>query len=321
MLNASHLARVDVNLLVLFHVVLEEGNVGRAADRMQLTSSAVSHGLARLRRLLGDPLFLRTPKGIVPTARALALREPVAEILSLVQGVLRTAVPFDPATSSRRFVIGAPDAVLASTATSLVKRISAVAPGVDIGLTHLMPQPSGRPTDNPWEKCLNQIEQREVDVALLPIREVPPRFEAHWLYDEDFVVAMRKGHPFARDPTEANFCAAKHLLVSSSADPQGFVDQALHKRGRKRRVALTVPSFMVALEHVAHSDLLAALPRQIVRRHAVRFGLTSVELPLKRKADPVQAVTTKAALLDAGVAWLVETLVSLFATKASLTRV
>jgi DNA-binding transcriptional LysR family regulator len=179
MLNASHLARVDVNLLVLLHVVLEEGHVGHAAERLRLTSSAISHGLARLRRLLDDPLFLRTPKGIVPTARALALREPVAEILSLVQGVLRTAVPFDPATSSRRFVIGAPDAVLASTAALLLKRIRAMAPGIDIGLVHLMPQPRGRQTENPWGQCLNQIERREVDVAMLPIRELPLRFEAH----------------------------------------------------------------------------------------------------------------------------------------------
>jgi DNA-binding transcriptional LysR family regulator len=169
MLNAAHLARVDINLLVLFHVALEEGHVGRAAARLRLTSSAVSHGLARLRRLLDDPLFLRTPKGIVPTARALALREPVAEILALVPGVLHTAVPFDPATSRRRFVIGAPDAVLASSATTLLERIGAMAPGVDLGLLHLMPQRRERVTDNPWARCLDQIEQREVVVALLPV--------------------------------------------------------------------------------------------------------------------------------------------------------
>lgn len=315
MLNVAHLARVDINLLVLFHVVLEEGNVGRAAERLRLTSSAVSHGLARLRRLLDDPLVLRTPKGIVPTARALALRDPVAEILSLALGVLRTAVPFDPSTSKRRFVIGAPDAVLASTATTLVEHIAAKAPQVDIGLVHLMPRPRDRAADQPWARCLDQIEQREIDLALLPVREVPPRFQASWLYEEDFVVAMRRGHAFARRPTEANFCAAKHLLVSSGGDPHGFVDEVLGKRGRTRRVALTVPSFTLALEYVAHSDLLAALPRRLVGRHASRLGLTAVELPFKRRADPIQAVTTKAAMLDAGVGWLMATLVNLFATR------
>ena len=115
MLNTAHLVRVDLNLLVLFHVVLEEGHVGRAAVRLNLTPSAVSHGLARLRRLLSDPLFLRTPKGVVPTTRALALNEEISAILKGVQGVLNAAVPFDAATSQRRFVLGAPDAVLAAT--------------------------------------------------------------------------------------------------------------------------------------------------------------------------------------------------------------
>ena len=313
MLNASQLARVDINLLVLFHVVLEEGHVGRAAARLRLTSSAVSHGLTRLRRLLDDPLFLRTPKGIVPTARALALRAPVGDVLSLVMGVLHTATPFDPATSSRRFVVGAPDAVLASTAATLLEHIGAAAPRVDLGLMHLMPQQHERVKGKPWAQCFHQIEQRELDVALLPVRQVPPRFEAHRLYDEDFVVAMRKGHAFARKPTEANFCAAKHLLVASGGDPHGFVDEVLGKRGRARRVAVTVPSFAMALEYIAHGDLLATLPRRLVCQHGARFGLTAAELPFKRKPDSIQVVTTKAALLDAGVAWLVETLVRLFA--------
>ena len=109
MLNRIDLSRVDLNLLVVFGVVLEEGHVARAAGRLNLTPSAVSHALGRLRDLLNDPLFLRTPKGVVPTARALELGEPVAEILARVENVVASAVPFDPATGNRRFVIGAPD--------------------------------------------------------------------------------------------------------------------------------------------------------------------------------------------------------------------
>src|SRR5688500_2699385 len=111
MLNEIDLSRTDLNLLVLFEVVLGERHVGRAAERLNLSPSAVSHGLGRLRRLLNDPLFLRTPKGVVPTARALALAEPIAEALARVRGIVATAAPFDPATSARRFRIGAPDGV------------------------------------------------------------------------------------------------------------------------------------------------------------------------------------------------------------------
>ena len=108
MLNLAHLSRIDLNLLILFSVVLEEGHVTRAAKRLNLTPSAVSHGLGRLRRLLNDPLFLRTPRGVVPTDRASDLAAPVAEILARVGSVIATAVPFDPSTSRRRFKIGAP---------------------------------------------------------------------------------------------------------------------------------------------------------------------------------------------------------------------
>src|SRR5436190_23828643 len=109
MMNEINLARADLNLLALFEVIFSERHVGRAAARLNLTASAVSHGLGRLRQLLNDPLFLRTPKGVVPTARGIELAEPVAEILTRVRRVISTAEPFDPATSTRRFTIGAPD--------------------------------------------------------------------------------------------------------------------------------------------------------------------------------------------------------------------
>ena len=254
MLKLAHLDRIDLNLLVLFQAVFDERHVGRAAGRLNLTPSAVSHGLGRLRKLLNDPLFLRMPKGVVPTARALTLREPVAEILARVQNVLGSAAPFDPATTSRRFVVAAPDAVLASTTIPLLERIGAEAPHVDVGLIHVMPQRHAGSKEALWAGCLMMLENREVDLAMLPINQVPPRFEARRLYDEDFVVAMRKGHPFARAPTEAAFCAAEHLLVSLNGDPHGFIDEMLAKRGSRRRVVLTVPSFVMALTYLANSN-------------------------------------------------------------------
>src|SRR5215218_8072033 len=97
------LSRTDLNLLVLFEVVLQERHVGRAAERLNLSPSAVSHGLGRLRRLLNDPVFLRTPKGVVPTARALELAHPVAEVLAGARRVIASTAPFDPRTSTRAF--------------------------------------------------------------------------------------------------------------------------------------------------------------------------------------------------------------------------
>src|SRR5262245_60204578 len=131
-MNIIDLSRADLNLLVVFEAVLEERHVGRAADRLSLTSSAVSHGLGRLRALLDDPLFLRTPKGVVPTTRATEIAAPIADILARVRSVLSTAKPFDPRTAIRRFTIGAPDGVSAVVLRPLLDHLRLSAPGIDI---------------------------------------------------------------------------------------------------------------------------------------------------------------------------------------------
>lgn len=303
-MNESNLARADLNLLVLFQVVLQERHVTRAAERLRVTPSAVSHGLKRLRHVLNDPLFLRTPKGVVPTARASELAEPIADILARVAGVFAGAEPFDPATSTRRFTLGAPDAVSAVLLPALLTKLRSIAPRVDIGVRLLLPRHGGQPIERAWEPVLDELEARTIDIAIAPLAKVPIRFVAHTLYEEDFVVAMRKGHPFARRPTLTRYCEMQHVVVSMTGDPHGLFDEVLGKQKRQRRVALTVPNFMQALAHIAKTDLIAALPRRLVATYADQFGLTSTELPIARKPDGIRAVATEAALMDAGVAWL-----------------
>ena len=137
MLNQINLARIDLNLLVLFEVVLQERHVGRAAEKLNLSASAVSHGLGRLRRLLNDPLFIKTPKGVVPTARANELAAPIAELLGGARNVIAMASPFDPATSTRRFTLGAPDGASVVILPPLMSYIARNAPNVNIVVRHL----------------------------------------------------------------------------------------------------------------------------------------------------------------------------------------
>lgn len=305
MLKPAQLSRIDLNLLILFHVVHEEGHVARAAEKLNLTPSAVSHGLGRLRRLLNDPLFLRNPKGVLPTARAIELAGPIADILVRAEALIARAEPFDAARSRRRFTIGAPDAISAVLLKHLLESFGRQAPGIDIGLVQLLPRHRGRPTSQVWQNTLNELESSSLDIAILPIDDVPPRFVAHKLFDEDFVVTMRKGHPFVRNPTLERYCSKMcHLLVSLSGDAHGVVDEALAQQGLSRRVALTVPSFMMALSTLAETDLLGTLPRHLVANRAKQFGLVTVELPVLRRRDPVCAIASKAAMMDAGVAWL-----------------
>jgi DNA-binding transcriptional LysR family regulator len=303
MLNQIDLSRADLNLLVLFEVVRNERHVGRAAERLNLSPSAVSHGLGRLRRLLNDPLFLKTPKGVVPAARADELAEPIADVLARAQRVIASAEPFDPKTSARRFALGAPDGISAVLLPPLLAEIQRVAPGIDIGVRHLLPQ-GGRTVARAWEPALADLDARATDIAILPLDDVPARFVERPLYEEEFAMAVRAGHPFAIAPTLDRYCRAQHLVVSLIGDAHGFVDDALAARGRSRRVALTVPNFMVALATVAETDLITAMPRRLLDMHAPRFGLTSIATPLPLPRFRVRAIASKAAMMDAGVTWL-----------------
>jgi DNA-binding transcriptional LysR family regulator len=310
MLNKIDLSRIDLNLLVLFDTVLRERNVGRAAAALNLTPSAVSHGLGRMRLMLGDPLFLRMPRGMAPTDRALALADPVADILARIRQVVTTAVPFDPAASTRRFMLGVPDAAAAVLIGPLLRDLGCSAPGIDIGLRQLLPAarlpgPSGA---GPWDEVFGDLDARSIDIAVLPVAAGPARFALRPVFEERFVVVSRAGHAFAAAPTLDAFCAANHLLVSLNGDRTGFVDLALAAQGRSRRVALTLPSFTMAPPVLADSDLIAALPSRFAAAVADRHGLAVTEFPLVGRTDALMAVTPRVALMDDGLAWLLDRL-------------
>ena len=295
MLNEIDLSRTDLNLLVLFEAIMQEKHVGRTARRLHLSPSAISHGLARLRRVLHDPLFLKHPKGVVPTDRAAELTTPIGDILERIRAVVASSEGFDAARSSRRFTIGAPDAVFAVVLPPLVAALSTRGPNIDLSVREILP-PS----------ALSDLDARHADLVIEPLAEVPPRFQAERLYDEDFVLAMRVGHPLRTRLTLDRYCAAKHVVVSTTGDPHGNVDLALKKLRRARRIAATVPNFLFAFAVVAESDLIAAVPRHS-RAYAKRFGVELVEPPPQlAPLTPlqVQVIATHAALADPGVAWL-----------------
>ncbi|MCG5486945.1 MAG: LysR family transcriptional regulator [Sinorhizobium meliloti] len=296
MLNEIDLSRADLNLLVLFETVLEERNVGRAAERLNLSASAVSHGLGRLRRLLNDPLFLKTPKGVVPTERARELAAPIGDILARVRSVISTAEPFEPARSRRRFTIGTSDG-FSVFLPPLLDEIARKAPSIDLVVRHMQ-----------METAFSDLDGRLIDIAIAPFYELPARFAAQRLYEEEFVVAARSGHPFSKKPTLENYCRMQHLLVAPRGDPSGVVDELLASRGLSRRVALAVPNFLLALDLLTKTELVCVLPKRFVEMHAARFAVGTAKLPLDLGASNIQAVVPKSALMDVGLVWLLDVL-------------
>jgi len=228
----------------------------------------------------------------VPTERAKELAQPVADILVRVRSVVGSAEPFDPARSARRFTIGTADG-FSVFLPPLLQEIARNAPGIDIVIKHMQ-----------RETSLADLDAKAIDVAVAPFDEVPARFGSRVLYEDDFVVTTRVGHPFLKAPTLKNYCRMQHLLVAPRGDPRGGLDEMLEERGLSRRVAVAVPNFMMALDVVGKTELISALPKRFVEMHAGHFGVAFTTLPLPFGQVDVLAVTPKAALADAGVLWL-----------------
>lgn len=304
MLNEIDLSRVNLNLLTVFEAVLAEKSIGRAADRLALTPSAVSHSVARLRDLFGDPLFGRNPRGVTPTSLALTLAGPIAAILGEVRGVLASTRPFDSARSTRRFAIGAPDAVIAVILPPLLDILRAQAPGIGIRTQELLPVASDRTQGQAWRRAIADLDAGALDMAIIPSADIPVRFHAWTAYEDDFIIAGRSAWANGEALSMEAYCAAGHVLVSQGGAGEGFVDEVLAAHGRRREVAVTVPNFMLALALVADSDLVVAVPRSLFAKHGARFALAMREPPVELGRGALRVLSPKAAMADGGIAWL-----------------
>lgn len=269
--------------------------MGRAAERLNLSPSAVSHGLSRMRRLLNDPLFVRHPKGLNPTERALQLEPLIADLLARARSVIGGALPFDPEHSECRFRLGTVDAIGSVIIPSLLSDLGRTAPRVTVGVTNVFPQ-----------EAVAALDAGRIDAALLPEFDYPARIAVTRLYPEDFVFAVRNGHPLSERPSLAEFAAGAHLLVSAEGARRGFVDDLLELHGLTRRIALTVPSFLWALAVVGETELIAAAPRALAVRHAARFGVQLREPPIPIQPDHICLIMPTAAAADPTMRWLAD---------------
>ncbi|TAL63949.1 MAG: LysR family transcriptional regulator [Burkholderiaceae bacterium] len=309
-MNLPNFRTIDLNLLRVFDEVMAERSLTRAARNLALTQPAVSNALRRLRETLGDDLVRRGGQGMVPTPRALALWPAVREALRQLQESLVPST-FVPAQADNTFVLAMADATGAELIPGLANILETEAPGVSVQVLPLTTRDPRRMLDD---------ESADLAVGYFPavLADLTARaqvgkavaFEHQQLYAGQYVCVMRRGHPLASGPMTLNrFCAARHLLVSFSGRPFGFVDEALASQGRERRVVLTVNQFFTAGEVVARSNLLTVLPRHFVHITGATDELVQRELPFDVPA--VQVATLWHSRLEHSSAhqWLREALV------------
>jgi DNA-binding transcriptional LysR family regulator len=266
------ISRIDLNLLASLDVLLEEANVTRAARRLKLSQPALSAQLARLRESFGDPLLLpaETGRGMTLTARAAALREPLRAALRDLDRVVTHAPEFDPAHSTRAFQIALSDNGVAILGVDLVAWIAAHAgPGICVAFRPVDPGRIGA-----------QLECGEVDLLVSINSLIPPAMKARVLLEDRYLMAQRKGHPRGRTPPDLDtYCALRHVLVSLDGGGfHGFMDDYLHRLGRRRQVAVSVPQYHLMPDILEATVYVGVMPSRLVQRFAGR--LDAFELPI-----------------------------------------
>lgn len=264
----TNLRRLDLNLLVTLDVLLSEHNVTRAAERLHYSQPSVSVHLARLREIFDDPLLLPGPRGMRPTARAEALREPLRDALAALEQAVAPEPPFDPASAANTWRIAATDYSESTVLLPALPGLRQAAPGTRVAVLEMAPA-----------RLARQAEQGDIDLAFHTTHDSPQTLHRKALFTERYVLVGRAGHPkLRRKPTLAQFCALEHVMVSP--DGGGFfgvTDEALATAGASRRVVLSVPHFLYVAAVLAGSDLVAMLPERLVRGNA---ALQVVEAPV-----------------------------------------
>ena len=262
-------SRVDLNLLIIFEAILRERSVTRAGERLGLSQPAMSHALNRLRHLMKDQLFVRGPDGMVPTPRGERLAEPVRHALLELRMALETEI-FVPEEARQRFVIAVNNYAAIALVGPVLHKARALAPHLQLCF-----RPSGT------LDIVDMLDRAELDIAL--VADDPPlsRLSAQTLIQDDYVGVVRRGHPVLDADFDAEaFAGLSHLIISSSGNDLGLLNERLEKLGRSRLGDVEAP-YLSAGGVLTQSDLIAVMGRQVAEEFRRAYAVQPIELPIQ----------------------------------------
>ncbi|MEM6993795.1 MAG: LysR family transcriptional regulator [Myxococcota bacterium] len=267
---SRRLSSVNLNQLVALDTLLDEGSVTRAAHKIGVTQSALSHTLAALRDLLGDPLLVRESSGMVLSDRAKRLSGPLRRNLAELERILSPEPSFDPATTERDFRLATEDFIAARVAAHLVPEFKAHAPHASLTIRPLT-----------GISRVDALLSGEIDVLIGPTFDGGVHVQHQPWCDEPFACVVRRGHPQVGDTLDLEtYVALGHVLVSPTGRGTAWVDQGLAERGLARRVVFRAPSFLMAPMIVASSDVVLTAPVGALQPFVDAFGLRQLPPPL-----------------------------------------
>ncbi len=289
----------DLNLLRALDALLATGSVTAAAERMHLSTPAMSHTLARLREVFGDPLLVRAGRRLVATPRALALAEPVRQLLAQADALRAHADPDDFSAVQRRFVVRATEGVLVGYGVGLSMQMAQRMP---LSSLQVLPENHHDPAG---------LREGRIDLDLGAGHRQDPELVVHPLSSRNLLGVVAAGHALARGRVTAQrLAAARHVEVATLPGEELAVDAALAARGLRRHVALVVPSAVAALLTCARLDLVACVPERTARAMGAALGLHVFALPLPLPAVPLRLAWHPRQDADPAHRWLRETLLA-----------
>lgn len=260
----------DLGLLVSLDALLQEGSVTGAARRVGLSTPAMSHALARIRKRLSDPVLVRSGRGMLLTPRALVLKPQVHSVVIEARRTLEPERPFVASELSRTFIVHVSDYVLTILGAAVDRLLRAEAPHVCV---RFVPNTPDDPT---------LLRDQGSDLAVGIYGNLPQEMRARQLLTDRFVCVVRKGHPaVAKRFTLEQFVSLPHLQVAPRGKAGGYLDDVLRERGLTRRVARAVPYFVTALQLVTDTDYVLTISERIAKRFASTFSLELLEVPVK----------------------------------------
>ena len=292
----KHIYNFDLNLLRVFGAVHAEGHIGRAAKRLGITQPAVSHAIQRLRDRVGDPLFIRSGKGVEPTARADEMAAYVRDSLESAMAAIAAPQSFDPAISNRVFHVGLPDHAVAKYAPLIHATFSHRAPKLGIHL-HDVQTP----------EAIRLVEQGDIDMAANVIEDLPKRFKSMPLFTSQIVVIASKQNPYIKGKIDlSGYHKARHLMYSAPPPMNRALGESLAKWGITRDIGMTISSHLAVPLIIANSDLIATVTREIAEPYVEKYGLQMFKLPFDIPDVQVSLFWHERNDRDAGHQWLRE---------------
>lgn len=293
-IDTNKIRQLDGSLLLVLQALMRHRRTTATAEQLGLSQSAISHALTRLRRLFGDPLFVRRPHGLEPTRHALELAPRIDALVAAAHEAMGLSASFDAATTTRGFRMGSSDFLATLLAPPLLRAFEREAPKARFAFSLVL-----------GEDALKSLRLDEIDVALGRFPRRLGNFQVTELFSDDYCLVARASHPKVKGQvSKAQFEALDHVAVSVAGDFRSFNDQDFANLGIQRRVVAAAPRFTIAFAMVAQSDAVCVAPRRLAQAYGAAFQLRLFDLPSPLPA--IEVIAVRRPTPDLGIDWLLD---------------